>query len=61
MGLAQDAASTLPPIPAPLNMPAPGPTNDAVCEFLHDKIRAITRFGDNSLFPHFGLPRTLPH
>jgi RNA polymerase sigma-70 factor (TIGR02960 family) len=24
-----------------------------------DKIRAITRFGDNSLFPHFGLPRTL--
>jgi RNA polymerase sigma-70 factor (TIGR02960 family) len=26
-----------------------------------DKICAITRFGDNSLFPHFGLPRTLPH
>ncbi len=25
-----------------------------------DKICAITRFGD-SLFPHFGLPRTLPH
>src|SRR5215472_2743656 len=25
-----------------------------------DKICAITRFGDNSLFPHFGLPRTLP-
>ena len=24
-----------------------------------DKIRAITRFGDNSLFPHFGLPRSL--
>jgi RNA polymerase sigma-70 factor, ECF subfamily len=24
-----------------------------------DKIRTITRFGDNSLFPHFGLPRTL--
>jgi RNA polymerase sigma-70 factor, ECF subfamily len=24
-----------------------------------DKVRAITRFGDNSLFPHFGLPRTL--
>ena len=24
-----------------------------------DKICAITRFGDNSLFPHFGLPRTL--
>jgi RNA polymerase sigma-70 factor (ECF subfamily) len=24
-----------------------------------DKISAITRFGDNSLFPHFGLPRTL--
>jgi RNA polymerase sigma-70 factor (TIGR02960 family) len=23
------------------------------------KISAITRFGDNSLFPHFGLPRTL--
>jgi len=23
------------------------------------KICAITRFGDNSLFPHFGLPRTL--
>jgi RNA polymerase sigma-70 factor (TIGR02960 family) len=26
-----------------------------------DKICAITRFGDNNLFPHFGLPRTLPH
>jgi RNA polymerase sigma-70 factor (TIGR02960 family) len=25
-----------------------------------DKVCAITRFGDNSLFPHFGLPRTLP-
>jgi RNA polymerase sigma-70 factor (ECF subfamily) len=24
-----------------------------------DKISAITRFGDNVLFPHFGLPRTL--
>lgn len=24
-----------------------------------DKICAITRFGDNNLFPHFGLPRTL--
>ena len=24
-----------------------------------DKVCAITRFGDNSLFPHFGLPRTL--
>jgi len=24
-----------------------------------DQISAITRFGDNSLFPHFGLPRTL--
>jgi RNA polymerase sigma-70 factor (TIGR02960 family) len=24
-----------------------------------EKICAITRFGDNSLFPHFGLPRTL--
>ena len=24
------------------------------------KICAITRFGDNSLLPHFGLPRTLP-
>jgi RNA polymerase sigma-70 factor (TIGR02960 family) len=24
-----------------------------------DKISAITRFGDNSLFPHFGLPRSL--
>jgi RNA polymerase sigma-70 factor (TIGR02960 family) len=24
-----------------------------------DKISAITRFGDNSLLPHFGLPRTL--
>ena len=23
------------------------------------KVCAITRFGDNSLFPHFGLPRTL--
>ena len=26
-----------------------------------DTICAITRFGDNSLFPDFGLPRTLPH
>jgi hypothetical protein len=25
-----------------------------------DKVSAITRFGDNSLFPHFGLPRTYP-
>jgi RNA polymerase sigma-70 factor (TIGR02960 family) len=25
-----------------------------------EKICAITRFGDNSLLPHFGLPRTLP-
>jgi RNA polymerase sigma-70 factor (TIGR02960 family) len=25
-----------------------------------DKICTITRFGDNSLFPHFGLPRSLP-
>jgi hypothetical protein len=25
-----------------------------------DKVSAITRFGDNGLFPHFGLPRTLP-
>ncbi|MDR3035724.1 MAG: RNA polymerase subunit sigma-70, partial [Kitasatospora sp.] len=25
-----------------------------------DKICAITRFGDNDLLPHFGLPRTLP-
>jgi RNA polymerase sigma-70 factor (TIGR02960 family) len=25
-----------------------------------DKICAITRFGDNSLFPRFGLPRSLP-
>jgi len=24
-----------------------------------DQISAITRFGDNSLFPRFGLPRTL--
>jgi hypothetical protein len=24
-----------------------------------DQISAITRFGDNSLFPHFGLPRAL--
>ena len=24
-----------------------------------DKVCAITRFGDNSLFPQFGLPRTL--
>ena len=24
-----------------------------------DRICAITRFGDNSLFPHFGLPRSL--
>jgi len=26
-----------------------------------DKICAITRFGDSSLFPGFGLPQTLPH
>jgi RNA polymerase sigma-70 factor, ECF subfamily len=26
-----------------------------------DKINAITRFGDNNLFPHFGLPPTLPN
>jgi len=25
-----------------------------------DKICAITRFGDNNLFRHFGLPQTLP-
>jgi RNA polymerase sigma-70 factor (TIGR02960 family) len=25
-----------------------------------DKVCAITRFGDNGVFPHFGLPRTLP-
>jgi hypothetical protein len=24
-----------------------------------DKICALTRFGDNSLLPYFGLPRTL--
>jgi RNA polymerase sigma-70 factor (ECF subfamily) len=26
-----------------------------------DQICAITRFGDNNLLSHFGLPRTLPH
>ena len=26
----------------------------------HDRISAITRFIDNGLLPHFGLPRTLP-
>ena len=30
-----------------------------VLTLAHDKICAITRFGDNGLFPHFGLPRTL--
>jgi hypothetical protein len=25
-----------------------------------DKICGITRFGDNNLFPHFGLPGTPP-
>jgi hypothetical protein len=25
-----------------------------------DRISAITWFGDRSVFPHFGLPRTLP-
>lgn len=30
-----------------------------VLTFAGDKICAITRFGDNSLFPLFGLPRTL--
>ncbi len=25
-----------------------------------DRISAITWFGERSLFPHFGMPRTLP-
>jgi len=25
-----------------------------------DRVSAITLFGDLGLFPHFGLPRTLP-
>jgi RNA polymerase sigma-70 factor (TIGR02960 family) len=31
-----------------------------VLTLAEDKVCAITRFGDNGLFPHFGLPRTLP-
>jgi hypothetical protein len=31
-----------------------------VLTLVGDKICAVTRFGGNSLFPHFGLPRTLP-
>jgi RNA polymerase sigma-70 factor (TIGR02960 family) len=30
-----------------------------VLTLAEDKVCAITRFGDNGLFPHFGLPRTL--
>jgi RNA polymerase sigma-70 factor (TIGR02960 family) len=30
-----------------------------VLTLAEDKVSAITRFGDNGLFPHFGLPRTL--
>jgi RNA polymerase sigma-70 factor (TIGR02960 family) len=30
-----------------------------VLTLTEDKVSAITRFGDNGLFPHFGLPRTL--
>jgi RNA polymerase sigma-70 factor (ECF subfamily) len=31
-----------------------------VLTLAEDKVSTITRFGDNGLFPHFGLPRTLP-
>ena len=31
-----------------------------VLTLAEDKVCTITRFGDNGLFPHFGLPRTLP-
>ena len=31
-----------------------------VLTLVGDKICAITRFGGNNLFPHFGLPQTLP-
>ena len=30
-----------------------------VLTLAEDKVSTITRFGDNGLFPHFGLPRTL--
>jgi len=30
-----------------------------VLTFEGDRISAITWFGDDSVFPHFGLPRTL--
>ena len=47
--------------PAPV---APAPVAHAhslvVLTLAGDKICAITRFGDSSLFPDFGLPRTLP-
>ena len=60
MLLAQTAA----PGAVRLHRPAPGASAHAhglvVLTLAGDKISAITRFGDNSLFPHFGLPRTLP-
>ncbi len=50
-----------PVAPAPV---APAPVVHAhslvVLTLAGDKICAITRFGDSSLFPDFGLPRTLP-
>ncbi len=42
----------------------PAPVRDAhgliVLTLAGSRISAITRFGENSLFPRFGLPRTLP-
>jgi RNA polymerase sigma-70 factor (TIGR02960 family) len=43
----------------------PAPVTDAngliVLTLAGSKICAITRFGQDNLSPHFGLPRTLPH
>ncbi len=41
--------------------PAAHPHSLIVLTLAGDKICAITRFGDDNLFPHFGLPRALPH
>jgi RNA polymerase sigma-70 factor (ECF subfamily) len=48
-----------------LNWAAPGGTITRAYALIvltlgGDRISAITWFGDLGLFPHFGLPRTLP-
>jgi RNA polymerase sigma-70 factor, ECF subfamily len=40
--------------------PVARPHSLVVLTLAGDKICAITRFGDDNLFPHFGLPPTLP-